>query len=201
MHSGTKLSGWLRHCLCCLHNSSKKTSKLKLNLSSRIRTRSEVESTDDTSDTEATGRIEYYKGNLLLPIFSQEKNVLSPAEMIPLLHNVGKPNSPVPLALVSAHQPLRVEHHVSFIVDLESLKSNGDVKCDDAGCWRNNSNSKFKFASVGNEWIPQCDDRTDDSSEKCVLRREYFVLKDGNKNDLRKRIDTIRCKYRLAIEK
>ena len=95
-----------------------------------------MESTDDTSDTETTGRIEYYKGNVLLPIFfrKKKKDVLSPAQMIPLLHNVGKPNSPVPLALVSAHQPLRVGHHVSFIIDFESLKSNGDVKCNDAGC-------------------------------------------------------------------
>ena len=115
--------------------------------------------------------------------------------MIPLLYNIGKPNSSVPSALVCTHQPLRVEHHISFIVDLDSLKSNGDVKCDDAGCWQNNSNSKFGFARVGDEWILQRNDRAHDSNEKCVLKREYFVLQDGNENDVRKRIDTIIGKY------
>ena len=144
-----------------------------------------MESTDDSSETETTGRMEYYKGNLLLPIYSRKKNVLSPAQVIALLYNIGKPNSPVSLALVCEHQPLRVEHHTSFIVDLESLKAIADVKCDDAGCWRNNSNSKFKFEKVGNEWISQWNDQSDDSNEKCVLKREYYVLQDGHENDLR----------------
>ena len=100
----------------------------------------------ESNETE-TG-IEYHQGNRLLPIHSIRKNVLSPAEVVALLLNINITDSSVP---VCAHQPMRVTENKSFIVDLNSLKSNDDVKCDDSGCWRNNSSTKFTFSRVGDE--------------------------------------------------
>jgi hypothetical protein len=151
-----------------------------------------MKSTDESSDEEGSGGIDYYKGNLILPVFTRNKDVLSPSQVMCLLYNIGQPDSSVPSALVCSHQPLRVEHNVSFIVDLEALKSKSDVKCDDAGSWRNNSNAKFPFTKDGDELI-QCTNSGNASNEEILLKREYFGLQDGNDNDFRKRIDTIHC--------
>lgn len=164
----------------------------------RKRTWSELDSSVDSSESETSDRIEYYNGNLLLPIFSRKKAVLSPAQVTSLLCNIGQSDRTVSSALICHHQPLRVERHRSFIVDLEALKSKDDIKCDDAGSWKNNSSSKFSFVKDGDVWT-QFTGRKGESSGDCVLKREYFVLRDGNENDFRKRIDTVKCKYTKLI--
>lgn len=89
---------------------------------------------------------------------------------------------------VCSIQPLEVCHHATFLVDLEALPSTQDIKCDDVGNWRNNSNDKFYFSV---EWM---DDNSAlvtaaESSDPDVatLKREYYMLK--HDNDFKKRID------------
>lgn len=55
----------------------------------------------------------------------------------------------VPITLGCSQQPLHVEHHRSFIMDTQVLKSIDDIKCDDVGSWVHNSNKKFKFVVGG----------------------------------------------------
>jgi hypothetical protein len=49
-----------------------------------------------------------------------------------------------------------VEHNRLFLVDLNALKSKNDIKCDESGCWINNSCNKFKFVKYEDKWT-QCD--------------------------------------------
>lgn len=142
-------------------------------------------------------KIECYDGNLLLPVFWRKKTVLSSAQVLSLLSNIGQSDRTVSSALICDHQPLRVEHQ-TFIVDFQALKSKDDVKCDDAGSWKNNSSSKFSFAHDG-DTSTQITSRKAGSNGDCVLKRENFFLRDGNENDFRKRIDTINCKYNKLI--
>lgn len=134
-------------------------------------------------------KIEYYNGNLLLPIFSTKKNILSPHEVIHLLYDIGKS---VSTEQVCTQQPLRVEHHRTFIVDLESLKSQKDIRCDDIGSWRNNSSNKYNFVRNGDDWVQI--EKREAKGEMVTLKREYYKLVD-DECDLRKRLDTIIRKY------
>ena len=88
------------------------------------------------------------------------------------------------------HQPLEVYHHASFLVDLEALPSTQDIKCDDAGNWRNNSNGKFYFSV---EWMDdnsaQVTAAESSDPDVATVKREYYMLKHGN--DFKKRIDIL----------
>ena len=148
-------------------------------------------SSDDLSKSLTTqSKITYYNGDLLLPIYSTNQAVLSPLEVIRLLNNVGET---VSNEFICTRQPLRIEHNGTFIVDLESLKSSEDIKCDDVGRWRNNSCNKYYFQKHDNDWIQQenRDFCTDDDT--VTLKRAYFKLQDDVK--FRRRIDTLFCKW------
>ena len=134
--------------------------------------------------------MEYYKGNLLLPVFSDEKYVPPPQEVVDLLFGVGQL---VPSLLVCNHQPVDVEHNRLFLVDLNALKSKYDIKCDESGCWINNSCNKFKFVKYEDKWI-QCD-HGGSGSEEITLKRTYFRLKSDESGDFRRRIDLIERMY------
>ena len=91
-----------------------------------------------------------------------------------------------------------MHEHGTFIVNLPSLKSTTDVKCDDNGIWNNNSNDKFFFD------VNWADDLTVDVSraekggqKRAMLKREYYTLK--HDNDFRKRIDFMYRKYWLTV--
>ena len=77
-------------------------------------------------------------------------------------------------------QPLRVEHHRSFVVDLEALRSVSDVKCDNMGSWRNNSSDKFYFeidADEDGDLIVKMVYKTSSESKNVVvLNREYYTI-------------------------
>ena len=64
--------------------------------------------------------VEYYKGNLLLPVLLNEKYVPPPQEVVDVLFGVSKL---VPSLLVCNRQPINVEHNPLFLVDLNTLKS------------------------------------------------------------------------------
>lgn len=83
----------------------------------------------DTSG--ATEPVEYC--NLSVPFLSKKKVVLKPIEVAAFLF--GKDT--VPSVRFQVHE------HGTFIVNLPSLKSTTDVKCDDIVIWNNNSNDKF----------------------------------------------------------
>lgn len=90
---------------------------------------------------------------------------------------------------VCSIQPLEVYHHATFLVDLEALPSTQDIKCDDVGIWRNNSNDNFYFNL---EWMN--DDAVVTAAELgdpnvAMLKREYYMLK--HDKDFKKRIDTL----------
>ena len=86
--------------------------------------------------------MEYYKGNLLLPVLLNEKYVPPPQEVVDVLFGVSKL---VPSLLVCNRQPINVEHNPLFLVDLNTLKSKSDIKCDDSGSWIDNSCNKCQF--------------------------------------------------------
>ena len=88
--------------------------------------------------------IEFHNGDCRVPIFARGKNVMSPLETMKVLLN---PDT----EYICGQVPLRVQKTAKFIVDVGSLGSVGDVKCDDVGSWRNNSNVKFSMALYINE--------------------------------------------------
>ena len=149
---------------------------------------------DDTGGELSEEEIEFYGGNTALPVYSKSRKVLSPAETVGLLTDRGAFH----LSKVCHRQPLQVQHHRTFIVDLTSLQSPQDVKCDDMGSWRNNSSSKFTFDVEWNEGEIKMltPVRKGCHKSSVILKREYFILNHNVENDLRKRIDTIVCKYR-----
>lgn len=89
-----------------------------------------------------------------------------------------------------------MEHHRTFIVDTEALKSIEDLKCDDCGCWLNNSNKKFRFVVDKGGNVLKDVSKERNGPAVVTLKREYFCLKDEILNDFRKRIDVI---YRLLL--
>ena len=134
--------------------------------------------------------VEYYKGNLLLPVLYNEKYVPPPQEVVDLLFGVGKL---VPSQLVCNHQPINVEHNRLFLVDLNALKSKNDIKCDESGSWINNSCNKYEFVKCKDNWT-ECDDEGS-GSQKITLKRTYFRLKSDESGDFRRRIDLIECMF------
>ena len=146
--------------------------------------------TDSESSTDSTEAMEFYRGNLNYPVFSASKRMLSPEETVKLLTEKGA----FECVQVCKQQPLLVEHHRTFIVDLAALKSAKDIKCDDMGTWRNNSANKFSYnvewgddGKVENMTVVK--NRNEDSM--FTLKREYFQLNHDVHEDVRKRIDTI----------
>ena len=101
-------------------------------------------------------------------------------------------------AFICSKVPLRVQKNVVFIIHMGSLDSQGDVKCDDVGSWRNNSNAKFPMAVSSQGGRPETSVRaltkgetTDQEERKVTLKREYYRINHDLYNDFRKRIDTI----------
>ena len=90
--------------------------------------------------------VEYYNNNIHLPIFSRDRHVLKPLEVMELLVR----NKDFFPSKVCTSQPLQVEHHCTFVVDMNSLASAKDIKCDDMGVWVNSGCHKFPF-KVKNE--------------------------------------------------
>ena len=123
--------------------------------------------------------LEYYNDNQRLPVYTRKPRVLKPDEVADILLEEWDflPNK------VCTCQSLQIQHHCSFIVDLNSIKDSQDMKCDDLGVWKNNSSNKFTMDVSANEAI--------------VLKREYFSLKDKIHDDVRKRIDTILREYNI----
>jgi len=72
------------------------------------------------------------------------------------------------------------------------LKSIEDLKCDDCGCWLNNSYKKFRFVvDKGRNVSKDVIKEINGPAVVLTLKREYFCLKDGILNDFRRRIDVI----------
>lgn len=143
---------------------------------------------------------EFYAGNPAFPVHSKSRKVLSPYETIELLMDKGA----FRLSRVYHTQPLHVEHHRSFIVDLQSLLSVEDVKCDDMGSWLNNSSSTFMFKV---DWDEDghinmlSTGRSGDKDRAVILKRQYFSLKHDVRKDVRKRIDSVIGKSCTKITK
>lgn len=92
---------------------------------------------------------------------------------------------------VCTSQPLQVEHHCTFVVDMNSLMNSKDIKCDDMGVWANNGCHKFPFNVLSNESSVSVFPSSDKDSNSVLLKREYFTLKHDSYDDVRKRIDVI----------
>lgn len=88
--------------------------------------------------------IQFYNGNKALPLFSNKPEGMTPKSVVTT--RLQKPSS----SKVCSIHPLKVYHHAIFLVDLEALPSAQDIKCNDVGNWRNNSNDKFYFSV---EWM------------------------------------------------
>ena len=140
-----------------------------------------------------------------MAVFSRDQSVLKPKEVVDLLVKKKGLNNQ---SRMCRTQPLQVEHHCSFIVDLEALQNAADVKCDDMGAWKNNSSHKyyFQFSHASDNADNDSDDDHDDNGNDVTtivptkdpntkngitLKREYFALRHDFHNDFRKRTDTI----------
>ena len=158
-----------------------------------------LSSSNDSDSADASSEdqsVQYYNGNLLLPIFSADNKILSPVEVMNILFNVGRS---VSTQFVCTHQPLHVEHNRTFVVDLESLKSHEDVKCDDIGSWKNQSQNKFCFTKDENKWLlMEKKDEEISKLEFMTLKRQYFSLQ-GDEEDFRRRIDIVTSKLIIAV--
>lgn len=116
--------------------------------------------------------------------------MLSPEETVKLLTEKGA----FECSKVYKQQPLLVEHHRTFIVDLTALKSPKDIKCDDMGTWRNNSANEFCYnVQWGDDGIIERMTVVKNRNEDRMfpLKREYFRLNHDVHDEVRKRIDTI----------
>ena len=151
------------------------------------------DSDEQSASSESEEEVSYYNGDLQMPIFSSNRSVLSPVDVIDVLYNVEHSVDP---SRICHRQPIGVERHCSFIVDLHSLKSCDDIKCDDVGSWQNNSCNKFQFVHRNGAFELVDKKRPSESGMKEIstLKRSYYSLKDDG-GDFRRRIDTIHCKY------
>ena len=61
--------------------------------------------------------VEYYNNNIHLPIFSRDRHVLKPSKVMELL---GRNKDFFP-SKVCTSQVLQVEHHCTFVVEMNSL--------------------------------------------------------------------------------
>ena len=153
--------------MCRLEESNRKTSR---------------DENETSADEES---IEFYNGNKALPVMSKNREVMPPKTVVSTLLQKDLTSS----SKVCSIQPLEVYHHATFLVDLEALPSTQDIKCDDVGIWRNNSNDNFYFNL---EWMN--DDAVVTAAELgdpnvAMLKREYYMLK--HDKDFKKRIDTL----------
>lgn len=177
-------------------NWEKNTSKSSLGTAAH-KTPTSSDSSGDFSETSSDihKTIQYYNGNLLLPIYSMENKILSPVEVINVLFNIG---SSVSSELVCSQLPLHVEHNRTFIVDLGSLKCQDDVKCDDVGSWKNQSYNKFLLTKQKNDWVLVDKKIVGEFPENEIvsIKRHYFTLQgDENNEDFKRRIDTVISKF------
>lgn len=142
----------------------------------------------DSEKSDDVEEIEHYNGNEKLPVYSKKREVLKPQEVMNLLIR----DKDFLNSRVCSTQPLQVQHHRTFIVDINCLKNVKDVKCDDMGVWLNNSCHKFYFTVTKEETNVEIYAAKDNTGEDVVtLKREYFSLKYDAHNNVRKRIDTI----------
>lgn len=140
---------------------------------------------DDEKEANADEEsIQFYRENKDLPLFANKPEVMKPKRVVSTLLQKDLPSS----SKVCTIQPLEVYHHATFLVDLEALPSTQDIKCDDVGNWRNNSNDRFHFSL---EWMEDNSARLtaaeSSNTDVATLKREYYMLK--HDNDFRKRID------------
>ncbi len=98
-------------------------------------------STEEVKDgeEELEEHMQLYHGNLSLPVYTKNKQVLSPEDVTCLLMDVDDQSK------VCKVPPTGIANNVTFLVDLQRLKSESNIKCNDMGNWRNNSNKKFTF--------------------------------------------------------
>lgn len=109
---------------------------------------------------------------------------MNPKRAVSTLLQKDLPSSPK----ICTIQPLEVYHHATFLVDLEALPSTQDIKCDDVGNWRNNSNDRFYFSLEGmDDNSTRVTAAESSDTDVATLKREYYMLK--HDNDFRKRID------------
>ena len=147
------------------------------------------EESDSSSGDEAFRVTEFYKDNPKLPVYTKKAEVLATLRVVKLLRSVG---TLLPISVACMQQPIHVEHHRTFIVDTEAWKSIEDLKCDDCGCWLNNSNKKLSFVvDKGGNVSKDASEEMKGPAVVLTLKREYFCLKDGILIDFRKRIDVI----------
>ena len=113
-------------------------------------------------------------------MFPNKPEVMKPKTVVTTLLQKDLPST----SKVCSIKPLEVYHHATFLVDLKALASTQDIKCDDAGNWRNESNDKFYFSV---EWMDensaQMTAAKSSDLDVATLKREYY--------DFKKRIDIL----------
>jgi serine/threonine protein kinase len=129
-------------------------------------------------------------GTPAFPLFSKARSVLKPVAVVEMLLS----KDGIPPSKVCTVQPLQVCHQGTFFVNLTSLKSTQDLKCDDVGVWINNSHDKFYFNVTWTDDFSADVLQVKSSGPKtATLKREYFTLK--HDSDFKKRIDYLYCKF------
>ena len=172
------------HAVKPLRSPKSKKVKRKLSLEDDDSHDSDDDNDRNTDDDRQQEAVEFHNcDSPRIPIYSRGKTVMSPLETTQILIDP---------------DPLRVQKNAVFIIHMGSLDSQGDVKCDDVGSWRNNSNAKFPMAVPSEGGTPKTlvraltkGETTDLEERKVTLKRECYRINRDLYNDFRKRIETI----------
>lgn len=189
MHAGLAIDQ-LRLLIVSLFRESKRFQEKNKRKPGKATSEERSTSTSTTS-THEDDPLEYYNSNQRLPVYTKDRQVLKPEEVVDIL--MEKIEFLESRGQVCTCQPLLIQHHRTFIVDMKALGDDNDVKCDDMGSWRNNSCNKYNFESnvkdytAINNGLPNI----------VTLKRDYFSLKHDVYDDVRKRIDTLFREYTL----
>ena len=102
----------------------------------------------DSSDcSDGSGDIEYFNGDVNLPMVSHQSRVCTSA-----LHIV-RAILDTPQGLISTKHPTEININCAFVIDTIKLEDASDAKCDDCGAWRQTktatTNLQVKFEEDG----------------------------------------------------
>ena len=142
----------------------------------------------DIREFEPTGTP--YNNNILLPVFSWQKDGFTWQEIFKIIMNV------YPSQYVCSMQPVAVQHNATFLVNSATLKNPNDIKCDDMSTWIHKGSPTMSIA------VARCSNLEIDhikklkKSEDISEYKEVFLLKrvyywNKGSPDVRKIISTV----------
>ncbi|CAH3181262.1 unnamed protein product, partial [Porites lobata] len=141
--------------------------------------------TNDSEDTYSRYAGEFYDGDRRTPVFKWCSSPLASEEAVFRLLR------PCDESLVATATPRNVAHNCVFMVDLDRLPHQEDVKCDNLGSWRNNG-TKNRVYEINEDGYPELVDEEEarEATGTYTLKRVYYKNKAAP--DLKKNIMTLK---------